>query len=224
MTDSDSGSGPPERVRYRIRFSKRGPLRYTSHLDLARIWERALRRAKAPLLYSQGFNPRPQMQLAAALALGFEGDAELLDIWLQGDGPSPEELAEQLDGALPEGIRVSRIWPVDDRGPALQTLTRAAEYVAIPGEDVDAETLAARIDALLAEPHIERERRGKQYDLRPLILDAAVGDGDPPRLIFRLVLSQEEGTGRPDELLDALGLDPLAAQVTRREIVFSDDA
>jgi radical SAM-linked protein len=124
----------PRRVRYRIRFGKRGVLRYTSHLDLARVWERLLRRVNAPLVYSQGFNPRPQMQFAAALPLGFESVTELIDVWLEGDVPSPADLLRQLTPAAPEGLNVAAICSVDPAGPALQTLTRSATYRVVPDE------------------------------------------------------------------------------------------
>ncbi len=70
-------------MRLRVTFSKGGPLVYTSHLDLARAWERALRRAGVGLVYSGGFNPRPKLQLAAALPLGHTAEAEWLDVWLE---------------------------------------------------------------------------------------------------------------------------------------------
>ena len=72
-----------DRHRLRITFSKGDTLKYTSHLDLMRIWERSLRRAGAPLAYSSGFNPRPRLQLAAALPLGHTGEAEWLDALLE---------------------------------------------------------------------------------------------------------------------------------------------
>lgn len=217
-------SGEPhqlERIRYRIRFAKRGTLRFTSHLDLARVWERTLRRAGAPLVYSQGFNPRPQIQIAAALPLGFESTCELLDIWLEGSNiPPPGDLAAALRRAAPEGLEVESIWPVDLRGPALQNLTRSATYEVRLSQDVSAGELEARLADLLSREAIWRERRGKRYDLRPLILAATVRPGDSAVLQLEMALSQEAGTGRPDEVLDALGLDPLSARVVRTALNF----
>jgi radical SAM-linked protein len=212
----------PRRVRYRIRFGKCGVLRYTSHLDLARIWERLLRRVNTPLVYSQGFNPRPQMQLAAALPLGFESVAELIDIWLEGDVPSPADLLRRLIPAAPEGLHVAAIWSVDPAGPALQTLTRSATYRVVPDESLSAAELQARTISLLARDSIPYTRRKKQIDLRPLIDRIDVLPGDPPALSMTLSLSQEHGTGRPDDVLDALGFDPLAARITRTHIDFGE--
>ena len=92
-------------LRLRVTFTKNGPLLYTSHLDLARIWERSLRRAGAPLVYSQGFNPRPKLHLAAALPLGHVGEAELLDVWLE----RPTSV-EAFTKALGTGIHAPANW------------------------------------------------------------------------------------------------------------------
>jgi radical SAM-linked protein len=212
----------PRRVRYRIRFGKRGVLRYTSHLDLARIWERLLRRVDAPLVYSQGFNPRPRMQLAAALPLGFESVAELIDIWLEGAVPPPADLLRRIGPSVPEGLHVAAIWSVDPAGPALQTLTRSATYRVIPAESFSPAELQARTVSLLARESIPHTRRKKQIDLRPLVDRIDVLPGDPPALSMTLSLSQEHGTGRPDDVLDVLGLDPLAAHITRTSIHFEE--
>ncbi|MGF1504453.1 MAG: TIGR03936 family radical SAM-associated protein [Anaerolineae bacterium] len=69
------------RARYRIRFGKQDDLRYTGNLDIARIWERTLRRAGAPGVYSNGYNPRPKLQIAAALPLGYSSVCEIVDVW-----------------------------------------------------------------------------------------------------------------------------------------------
>lgn len=208
-----------EQTRYRIRFGKRGDLRYTSHLDLARIWERTLRRARVPLVYSQGFNPRPKMQLAAALPLGFDSNAELIDIWVEGSPQPAGELRERIDAAAPPGLRVAGIEQVESGGPALQAVIQQAVY-RIPVEAAPADELQARVDGLLAQPTIERERRGKTYDLRALIDDLRLEPGDPPVLHMALSASQERGFGRPDEVLDALGIDPFSVIVTRVGLEF----
>ena len=70
-------------MRLRIIFSKSGPLRYTGHLDLQTTWERTIRRAGLPLAYTHGFHPGPRIQIASALPLGFIGQAEIVDIWIQ---------------------------------------------------------------------------------------------------------------------------------------------
>jgi radical SAM-linked protein len=216
----EPSSAPAARCRYRIRFGKDGPLRYTSHLDLARTWERLLRRAGLPLAYSQGFNPRPKIQLAAALPLGYASSAEVLDVWLEGDAPDSGVVLARLRGVAPEGLSIESVEEVDLQGPALQTLTRKAVYRIVVGDAVDRGSLERRVEALLAQAEIWRERRDKRYDLRALIDVLDVLPGDPLTLHSVLALSQEGGTGRPDEVAAALELDATALRITRTAILF----
>ena len=107
-------------MRARITFSKQGALRYTGHLDLHRLWERAMRRADLPLSYSQGFHPQPKISLASALPLGFSSRGEVLDVRFNAEIPT-EEIAARLGDSLPPDIQVTRVESVDEREPALQT-------------------------------------------------------------------------------------------------------
>lgn len=212
-------------TRLRFAFGKQGPLRYTSHLDLARIWERLLRRAALNVVYSQGFNPRPKIQLAAALPLGYTSTSEVLDVWLAGEAPPDlQAIVERLQAVAPEGLEIQRAEAVPPRGPALQTMTREAVYEITLPDGVDAEAVRQSVAGLLAAERILRERRDKEYDLRPLIHELEVADGGaegPVMLIARLNLS-EAATGRPDELLAALGLDANHAHVERVALHFDE--
>jgi radical SAM-linked protein len=204
-------------MRLRITFSKSGPLRYSGHLDLHTIWERTVRRAGLPLAYTQGFHPGPKLQLASALPLGIIGRAEIVDIWLNdNDQPLDGRLKEVLQSAAPPGLTIASIEEVDDRSPALQTLVVTAEYEITLLDPVDVQGLETNISGLLEAASLPRERRGKPYDLRPLIesLSLLPDDGDGhPRLHMRLV-ARQGATGRPEEVLDALGI---ADGVTRIE-------
>jgi radical SAM-linked protein len=207
---------PPHR--FRITFSKRDSLRFVGHLDLAKTWERVLRRAGMPLVYSQGFNPQPKMQLASALPLGVSSECELLDIWLT-DPVDEAALPERLNEVSPPGLRSLEARLVPLKGPALQTMLESAEY-RIVLDEVTPDELAARVKVLLAQAHIERERRGKIYDLRPLILSLeAAEDGV---CFARLALGQQ-GSARPDELVAALGLDPKQARYHRMALNLRDE-
>jgi radical SAM-linked protein len=93
-------------MRIRITFIKQGALRYTGHLDLHRLWERAARRAGLPLAYSQGFHPQPKMNMAAALPLGFSSRCEVMDMRLERD-MSLEDLPTRLNETLPSGLQSS---------------------------------------------------------------------------------------------------------------------
>jgi len=112
-------------TRLRIKFAKEGALRYVGHLDLHHIWQRSIRRAGLPLVYSQGFHPQPKIQLASALALGFSSQAEVVDIWIEKDA---EWKLDDLQAAAPNGITIFDMQEVELRGPALQTLIVSAEY------------------------------------------------------------------------------------------------
>lgn len=206
--------------RYRITFAKTDHMRYTSHLDLQRTWERLMRRAELPLLFTEGFHPRPRFNVAAALPLGFTGDAELCDLYLT-EPMDPDALAERLRAAAPPGVEIRDVEQVPSLAPAVQTLLRSAEYL-IEAEEQDTIALAERVRALLAASSIVRERRGKSYDLRPLIERATVETdaAAPDRVRLRVTLAARPGaTGRPDELLDAVGIDPASARMRRLRLV-----
>ena len=196
--------------RYRLTFAKIDSLRFIGHLDLAKTWERVFRRAQLPIVYSKGFNPQPKMQLASALPLGISSECELLDVWLE-EPVDLESLPERLDAVSPPGLRTRQVMEVDAKSPALQTLLRSAEYL-IEVDGLDSGDLAARIAEVMSQSAIVRERRGKEYDLRPLILGLEARGED----VFWAELSLGgQGTGRPDELLEALKLDPNRARIQR---------
>jgi radical SAM-linked protein len=205
-------------MRIRITFSKQGALRYTGHLDLHKIWERSARRAGLTLAYSQGFHPHPKIQIAAALPLGIVGHAELVDMWLEGD-PDLAALPEQLQAALPGGIKVLDVTPIDLSVPPLQTQINEAEYLATPLDELPVDQwaqLRAAVDALMASPSLVRERRGKTYDLRPLIAELRVDEGR----VYLRVASREGATGRPEEVLAALGYAAEDFRLERTRLLF----
>jgi radical SAM-linked protein len=202
-------------MRIRITFSKQGPLRFTGHLDLHKLWERAARRAELPLAYSQGFHPQPKMSLAAALPLGFSSTCEVLDMRLEREIPL-EGLRERLNDTLPPGMRVSNIELADERAPALQTQVVSAEYKVEVKEPVDPPELTRRIESVLSSASITRVRREKQYDLRPLIEALALA-GDT--IVMKLA-AREGATGRPEEVLDVLGIAFEETRIERTRLIF----
>jgi radical SAM-linked protein len=203
-------------MRIRITFAKQGALRYTGHLDLHRLWERAARRAELPLAYSQGFHPQPKMNIAAALPLGFSSRCEIMDMRLEHEIPL-DGLREKLQETLPTGIQVSSIEAVDDKLPALQTLVASAEYEVTVTEAMDQSDLEPRIDSLMAAESIVRERRGKTYDLRPLIEELKLEDETK---IFMRLAAREGATGRPEEVLDMLGIAFEGTRIERTHLFF----
>lgn len=202
-------------MRIRITFQKLGALRYTGHLDLHKLWERAARRAELPLAYSQGFHPQPKMNIAAALPLGFSSRCEVLDMRLEHD-IQLDGLVEKLQGTLPTGIQVTSVESVDERAPTLQTQVVSAEYeVSLAEADFGSE-VKRKIESVLAAESIVRIRREKEYDLRPLIEALDLLDG---KILMKLA-AREGATGRPEEVLDMLGIAFEDTRIERTRLIF----
>lgn len=207
-------------LRLLLTFAKTEPLRYTGHLDLFRSWERAFRRAGIRLAYTQGYKPHPRLNLACALPLGFTSNQELLEAWLQ-DDLSESQVREALEGALPPGIVLSKVEQIDLALPAIQHDLLASDYTLtllelLPGLD-------ERLAGLLSAESLPRQRRGKPYDLRPLILGLERLPDDPTgkqRIKVRLDV-RPASTGRPEEVLLALGGEAHSARVHRDGLLFS---
>lgn len=207
-------------MRIQITFSKQGALRYTGHLDLHKLWERAARRAELPLAYSQGFHPQPKMSIAAALPLGFSSRCEVLDMRLERD-ILLDGLQDTLQATLPSGIRVLSIEQVDERAPALQTQVVSAEYEVTLTETGSGSGLTRKVDSIMDAESIIRTRRGKQYDLRPLVESLEMPSEDT----IRMKLSAKEGaTGRPEEVLDELGIAFEETRIERTRLIFQSAA
>ena len=209
-------------MRVRITFTKQGALRYIGHLDLHRVWERALRRASLPISYSQGFHPQPKISLAAALPLGFSSRAEVIDVRLNEEIPT-EEIHTRLKDNLPPDIKVTDVKSVDERLPALQTLVLSAAYDVHLTEPVAGSELTRRVESLMQAESIIRERRGKTYDLRPLVEMLSVITQADGTVWLKMTLAAREGaTGRPEEVLTMLEIEPETARVERTRLIFRE--
>ncbi|HMD79991.1 MAG TPA: TIGR03936 family radical SAM-associated protein [Anaerolineales bacterium] len=210
-------------MRIRITFAKQGALRYTGQIDLHKLWERAARRAQLPLAYSNGFHPQPKINIAAALPLGFSSRCEVMDMKLEREIPL-EGLREKLQGTLPTGIQVLNLETADERAPALQTQVAAAEYEVTLTESIDRSELKRKVDSVLESESIIRERRGKKYDLRPLIealtfSSLPMGEEQGVKVIMRLA-AREGATGRPEEVLAVLDIPFEETRIERTRLIF----
>ena len=204
--------------RMRIVFAKTAPMRYTSHLDLHRTWERTFRRANIPLAYRHGFNPRPRLSLASALPLGFTSQEEILEVWIGAQMPS-NEIYSSLVKALPPGLEISSIEEVDLKEPALQTQIESAEYrITFLHQITD---LNARCQSLLDAANLPRQWKDKTYDLRPLILEIDINspDVDGNQTIVLRLKAREGATGRPEEVISALGAEPEDTRIHRVRLI-----
>ena len=206
-------------MRARITFSKLEGMRYTGHLDLYKTWERTIRRAKLPLAYTQGFNPRPRINLAAALPLGFTGGNEIMDIWFEKD-VAENEITNSLISSLPPGLSLQNVEEIEAKEPTLQTKLLASDYIARisdPTSDLD-----RHIEDLLSKTEIWRERRGKKYNLRPLIIEISSLPNEDNQKRIHIRLSTREGAnGRPDEVTSELGLSQTSVRIHREKLIFT---
>lgn len=226
-----SDNSPPSPVqRLRITFSKEGATRYISHLDLARAVERALNRAGLPVAYSQGFNRRPRLSLAAALPLGYTSDAEVADVWLT-ELLAPNQFRERLAQSMPPGIGLRQVVEVPLTSPSIQQQMAESIYEVGFLDPLDEETLRIKVAEIMAAPTLVRERirakgnRPQMIDLRPLIIDMKLKEERSGGLRLKLILVQTATqTGRPDDVIAALGINPLDARVHRVGLVFANDA
>ena len=213
--------------RLRLTFSKGGPARFTGHLDLARTLERSFNRARIPIAYTQGFNRRPRMSLAAALPLGFTSEYELADIWLAED-MDPVILQSEMMRKMAPGISVSHIESVPLTDPSLQSVVTSASYLVSLQDVTNRVELQEGVERILdTKSLLQTRKRGKgkikEYDLRPLIIELMVDEraNGPVRIRMELCLSPSK-SGRPDAVLSALSLDPYAALIHRTKITLSD--
>jgi radical SAM-linked protein len=211
-------------MKVRFRFVKLGRIRWTSHRDVARMWERALRRAGLPVAYTGGFSPRPQLSFGLALPTGCESSAEYLDAAFSADF-DVEALPRLLDPLLPLGVDVSAAAPLEPGTPSLQEeVTSCTWEIEVPG--LDSEELGAVVERVLGSPSlpVRRERKGRlqEDDLRPAVLGLGVlavdpglaravpaGDGACAPMGSRLgaELSTRPRGVRPSELAEVLGLE-----------------
>ncbi|MHB1006803.1 MAG: TIGR03936 family radical SAM-associated protein [Chloroflexota bacterium] len=206
--------------RLRFTYTRGADGQYISHLDMARLWERALRRARLPIVYSQGFTPHARISFAAPLAVGVTADAELVDLFLA-EPLAPAEARARLAAQLPPGLALTATTEVDLSAPSVQSQVRAAVYVAEFEEAVP--ELGERVAALLARDAVpyERKREGKvkRIDLRPYV-EALTVDDAAGALTLRLKLDNG-GSVRPDEVLDALGLGKRPVRLHRACLVLA---
>lgn len=230
--EQDGGDETP-RQRVRILYAKEERIKFISHQDEFRAWERALRRSGLPLLYKRGFNPQPHIQFASPLGVGFTGLAEPVDITFAPPVPLPQ-LRERLAAALPPGLAIRELIEVPVKTPALQNLLIGADYTIRLYAEADGdigEEIRRRIDDLLQKDAIwrERQRKGKRYryNLRPLILELAYtghdAEEEEAHLLTLRVQQRSGATGRPDEVIAALGLDDFPRSLCRQRLYFEHD-
>lgn len=224
------GGQAPVVQRIRIRYAKRGPLRFTSHRDFARAIERAIHRANVPIAFSQGFSPHPKLSFASAAPTGVASEAEYLEIGLR-ERVSPDELRIALDAALSPGLDLMEAVEARSTDSLADRITASRWQVELPG--VTSDSLEQAIKLFLAREEVLVERLTKQgrrtFDARGAVHSMRqvpapeVGPNGSMRVpcaILDLVVRQVTPSVRPDDVLSGLrvvaDLEPAApARVTR---------
>jgi len=211
--------------RLRITFSRAEEVKYISHLDLMRLWERALRRAAIPMAYSQGFSPHPKISLTAPLAIGVTSDGEVMDILLQ-KRVSPYFFIKVVSEQLPSGIGILGVEQVSLTAPSLQSQVREAEYRVEVEADGGVDKVEAALRFFLAKEHIpwqhQRDTGVRRYDLRPLVHRLWLIGWQESRCTLGMRLrTDSRGTGRPEQVVAALGFPQRPISIHRTRLVFS---
>ena len=209
--------------RLRITFSRGGELKHITHLDLMRLWQRVLRRADIPLIYSQGFSPHPRISLAAPLAIGVTSNSELMDIYLERRF-SPHFFIKSVKEQLPVGIDILEVSEAGVMLPSLQSQLRFAEYKITVDADKKPKEVEAAIRSLLSSDSLPwqhtRDKEIRKYDLRALIEDIWLIESNPPEYTIGMRLRCDSaGTGRPEQVASALGFANPPKSIHRTKLI-----
>lgn len=224
-------------MKIRVKFSKHGPVKYVGHLDMMRYFQKANRRAKVDICYSEGYSPHQIMSFASPLGVGMESDAEYFDMQLN-SSPSSEEAIKNLNAVMAEGIEVTDYVLLSDTAKKAMTVTAATDYELHfrKGHEplASEETLPEKLDAFLRQEEIlilkKTKKSEKLTDIRPLIYQAecfsAEEEDDRYESIgLRFRLASESGKSLNVKLfMESLyrfcgkEYDPLAYQTIRKEV------
>lgn len=209
--------------RLRVRFKRGGEVKFISHLDLIRLWQRAFQRAKIPIAYSEGFSPHPRISLAAPLPIRVTSDAELMDIHLT-KWVSPHFLTSALSQQLPSGIEILQAYSIAPNQPSLQSQVRFTEYQVTMKMEMGKAEVEAAITDLLSTEHLpwqhQRDTGPRHYDLRGLISDLWLMDYQPPYATIGMRLRCDSGgSGRPEQVSLALGFTSPPQSIHRTKLI-----
>ena len=209
--------------RLRLRFCRGQEVKFTSHLDLLRLWQRALRRAGILLTYSQGFNPRPRISLAVPLAVGITSEAELMDVFIA-KWVSPQGFTAAVSQQLPPGVKILQVYQTPLTMPSLQSQARSAEY-RVEGETGKSQKdIEVALTSLLSVKHLpwqhQRDTGIRHYDLRALIDDLWLIDWRSGYCTTGMRLRCDNtGSGRPEQVTAALGFTQYPQSIHRTKLI-----
>jgi len=205
--------------RLRLSYGRGEEARFISHLDTMRCWERIFRRGGVPIEYTHGFTPHPRIAFGAPLAVGFTSDRELMDVWLRTWMP-PDSVVMLARREVPGGFTVYDALEVPLSAPSLQSVIRSAIYKCTAAHPAGLDGAQRAVDAFLDAECVSHEvTRGdsvKTIELRPMVRSielSETADGEYD-IVMQVSLSQE-GTVRPEHVLDVLGFSTPATMIHR---------
>lgn len=209
--------------RLRVRFSRGEEIKFISHLDMMRLWERAFHRAQIPLAYSEGFSPHPRLSLAVPLAVGVTSEAELMDIFVT-KLVSPHWFTGAVSQQLPPGIEVLGVYQIGLNMPSLQSQVRYAEYRVKMETTEGPKNVESAVATLLSMEHLpwshQRDTGRRNYDLRALIDDLWLVDlSDLSCTVGMRLRCDSSGSGRPEQVALALGFANHPQSIHRTKLI-----
>jgi len=214
--------------RLRLRFGRTEELKYISHSDVIRAWERSFRRVSIPVAYSQGFTPHPQISTATPLAVGITSDVELMDVRLTTWMP-PQSFAMKLEGQIPRGLQLLDTWTVGLNFPSLQSILALAEYIVIINTERKHQDVQDSIKSLLLKNELpwfhHRGEKKHYYDLRALVDDIWIIDSNSSEYSLGMRLCcGHAGSGRPEQVVSALDFCNYPVSIHRSKLILEQCA
>lgn len=187
----------------RCQFARSGATTYLGHLDLMTCFERAARRAQLPILYSQGYNPRPMMVFALPLGVGIESTCDYLDISLECPYDAGA-FAEEMNAALPEGLRILKAKAIPEPKDSIMSLVKVGSYRFEAKGIRQAMTDAMGKSDLIVTKMAKG--KAKETDIRPLLLKILPAEEEDPDVVELLTMAGSANNARPDLILTSLNL------------------
>lgn len=220
----------------RVKYKKEDEMIFISHLDLQRLLQRAFRRAKINLSYSEGFNPHPKMSYGNALALGVESQGEYVDIEIE-DDIEVKEFLERINEQLPDGIKFVKVQEIDPKTPSLSSIIVYGEYIFNIDLEVplSKEFVKSRVLNFVKSEEIivtktNKKGRKVEVDIRPLIKNFDLVSLDDKKVTFESTIATGSKANLNiniliPQILNMLDLeiDPREVSVLRRDLYAMED-
>jgi radical SAM-linked protein len=209
-------------LRIRIIYKKFGNIIYTSNLDLQKIWERVFRRAELKISFTLGFHPQARIQQAAPLPLGLSSKTEIVDIWLD-ENNEVSDLMDKINLVLPEGLEVFSISYISLQEPALQNRMISSTYQIELHAGISKTSVEHKINQILKADELIISRRDKFINLRERIenIELLVNDSTGQISLLMRLSQRPESTGRPDDVLKVMEIDPFNSKIERISLIYS---